>query len=337
MKKLQSAIIGCGNIYANHANSLLNSDFGELVAVVDIDEEKAKTAAAKYNCKHYTNYKEMLKDDSIDVVHICTPHYLHSTMAIDCMRAGKHVLTEKPMDINTERTLEMIKAKNEYGKFLGVSFQNRYNDTSIEVKRIIEEGSLGKVKGIKAIITWNRNKDYYLSGEWRGKWETEGGGTLINQSIHTLDLMQWFCGEIESIKGSADIRVLNGVIEVEDTADATIRFKNGAMGIFYATNCYTADSPVQVEIHLEKGFLRIEDSELYLIEKGVKTLLCYDKAPDSSGKSYWGAGHKKLIRKFYECILNDDNEGYITAEEGLKSLKMIEAIYKTPKALKCIE
>lgn len=333
MKKLRSAIIGCGNIYTNHANSLLNSEFGELVAVVDIKEDRARKAAAKYNCAYYTDYIEMLKDESIDVVHICTPHYLHSTMAIEAMKAGKHVLVEKPMGINIEKAKEMIKAKEEYGKFLGVSFQNRYNDTSIEVKRLIDNGSLGKVKGIKAIVTWSRGKDYYLSGEWRGKWDTEGGGALINQSIHDLDLMQWFGGEIESIKGNADIRVLNDVIEVEDTADATIRYKNGAIGIFYATNCYTTDSSVQIEVHLDKGFLRLEEGELYLIENGTKTLLCYDTSPDSEGKSYWGAGHKKLIRKFYECIVNNDKEGYVTAEEGLKSLEMIEAIYKTSKVL----
>lgn len=337
MKKLRAGIIGCGNIYSNHANALLNSDFAELVAVVDVDEDRAKIAAEKYSCKCYTDYKDMLKDENIDVVHICTPHYLHSDMAIECMKVGKHVLTEKPMDINVERAREMIKAKDEYGKFLAVSFQNRYNDTSIEAKRIIEEGILGKIKGMKAIVTWNRGKGYYESADWRGKWETEGGGALINQSIHTLDLMRWLGGEIESMKGNADVRVLNGIIEVEDTADATIRFKNGAVGIFYATNCYTADSPVQIEIHLEKGFLRIEDSELYLVEKGVKTLLCYDKSPDSSGKSYWGAGHKKLINRFYECIINDDKEGYVTAEEGIKSLEMIESIYKTTKALQYTE
>jgi UDP-N-acetyl-2-amino-2-deoxyglucuronate dehydrogenase len=337
MKKLRAAIIGCGNIYTNHANSLFNSEFAELVAVVDVEEDRARNAAAQYNCAYYTDYKEMLKDESIDVVHICTPHYLHSTMAIDSMKAGKHVLTEKPMDINVERAKEMIKAEDEYGKFLAVCFQNRYNDTSVELKKLIDDGSLGKIKGIKAIITWDRGRDYYLSGEWRGMWATEGGGALINQSIHDLDLMQWFGGEIEGIKGNADIRVLNDIIEVEDTADATIRYKNGAIGIFFATNCYSTNSSVLIEVHLEKGILKLEDGELYLIENGVKTLLCYDTAPDSVGKSYWGAGHKKLIIKFYEAIVNNDKEGYVTAEEGLKSLEMIEAIYKTPKALKYTE
>jgi UDP-N-acetyl-2-amino-2-deoxyglucuronate dehydrogenase len=333
MKRLKAAIIGCGNIYTNHANSLINSNFGELAAVVDSDEQRARSAADEYRCSWYTDYREMLKDETIEVVHICTPHYLHSSMAIDSMRAGKHVLVEKPMDISVERAREMIEAKNQYGKYLGVSFQNRYNDTSVEAKKIIERGDLGSIKGIKAIITWERGKDYYLSADWRGKWQTEGGGTLINQSIHDLDLMQWFGGEIASIKGNADIRVLEDVIEVEDTADATIRFKNGAVGIFYATNCYSTNSSVLLEIHLEKGLLRIEDGELYRIENGVKTLICYDTSPDLAGKSYWGAGHKKLIKSFYEGIINGEKDGYVTAEEGIRSLEMIKAIYKTPKVL----
>jgi UDP-N-acetyl-2-amino-2-deoxyglucuronate dehydrogenase len=329
MIKIRAAIIGCGNIYKNHANALFNSEFAELVAVVDIDEKRVKAAAGEYNCTYYTDYKKMLEDETIDVVHICTPHYLHSVMAIDSMNAGKHVLVEKPMDISIEKAYEMIEAKNKSGKHLGVAFQNRYNDSSIEAKKILCSGSLGEIKGIKAIITWNRDKNYYLSDEWRGKWNTEGGGALINQSIHDLDLIQWFGGEIQSIKGNVDLRVLNDVIEVEDTADATIRFKNGAVGIFYATNCYSTNSSVLIEIHLEKGILRLSDGELYLIQDGEKKLLCYDKAPDSEGKCYWGAGHKKMIKKFYESIRNNSRDGYVTAEESIKSLKMIDEIYKS--------
>ena len=328
MKKLKAAIIGCGNIYVNHANALINSDFAELIAVTDINENKAKVAADKYNCKYYTDYKEMLQNTDIDVVHICTPHFLHSTMAIDCIEAGKHVLVEKPMDISVKKAEEMIAAKNKYNKHLSVVFQNRYNETSIKAKELIEQGTLGKIKGIKAIVTWNRDKNYYVSDSWRGKWATEGGGVLINQAIHDLDLIQWFGGAIDSVKGNADLRMLNGVIEVEDTADATITFSSGAVGIFYATNCYSMNSSVLIEIQLEKGSLRIEDGKLNLLKDGTVTLLCSDISSDSAAKSYWGEGHKRMIKCFYESILRND-ESYITAEEGIKSLLIIEEIYKS--------
>lgn len=329
MKKMRSAIIGCGNIYMNHSNAIFNSDFSELAAVVDINENRAKSAAEKYNCIYYLDYKEILKDNSIDVVHVCTPHFLHSTMAIDSIQAGKHVLVEKPLGISVKRVEEMIDAKNKYNKHLAVAFQNRYNDTSIKAKEIIEQGALGKIRGIKAIVTWNRDKQYYLGDEWRGKWETEGGGVLINQSIHDLDLMQWLGGPIDSVKGNADLRILSDVIEVEDTADATIRFKSGAVGIFYATNCYSMNSSVLIEIHLDDGVLRIEEGKLKLIQMGTETLLCCDTSSDSVEKSYWGVGHKKMIRSFYESILRDDTRGYVTGEEGIKSLQIIEEIYKS--------
>ncbi|MDP4090155.1 MAG: Gfo/Idh/MocA family oxidoreductase [Bacillota bacterium] len=329
MKKLRSAIIGCGNIHVNHAKALMNSDFGELAAVVDINENRAKAAAEKYNCKYYLDYKEMLKDNNIDVVHICTPHFLHSTMAIDSIAAGKHALVEKPVAVSVERAMEMIAAKDKYKKHLAVAFQNRYNNTSLKAKEIIEQGTLGKVRGLKAIVTWSRDKNYYLNDEWRGKWETEGGGVLINQAIHDLDLLQWFGGPMDSIKGNADLRVLNDVIEVEDTADATIRFKSGAVGIFYATNCYSMNSSVLIEIHLEDGMLRIEEGELFLIRDGAKTLLCSDTSSDSTAKSYWGEGHRKMIKSFYESIMNDDTKGYVTGEESIKSLQIIEGIYKS--------
>ncbi|WP_246599587.1 Gfo/Idh/MocA family protein [Clostridium lacusfryxellense] len=256
---LKAAIVGCGAIYTNHAEALTNNDNIELVCVCDINEEKAAKAADKYKCKYYTDYNQMLKTEKLDVVHICTPHYLHASMSIAAMRSGNHGLTEKPMAISISDAKAMIEVSKETGKRLGVCFQNRFNATSVRIKEAIESGEVGKVIRAKGFVTWHREAPYYTDSGWRGSWKTEGGWVLINQSIHTLDLLQWFLGDIHYIKGSVDTRLLQDVIEVEDTAEATIKFSNGASAIFYATNCYSTDSPVELEIICEKAVLRLTE------------------------------------------------------------------------------
>lgn len=332
MKNLTAAIIGCGAIYPLHADAIMEAPNVVLKAVVDIDEQKAKAAAAKYNCRYYTDYMEMLKDNDIDVVHICTPHYLHAPMAINGIKNHKHVLIEKPVAMNVEEAQEIVKVSSQYQRYAAVCFQNRYNKNSLKVKKILDSGTLGKIKGIKGIVTWHRNEPYYTESTWRGRWETEGGGVLINQAIHTLDLMQWFGGEIEAIKGSIDTRVLEGIIEVEDTSDATIYFKNGAVGVFYATNCFTTNSPVEIEIHCEKGSLRMSGTDL-LIMQGERQELIKDVSDEPlKEKAYWGTSHKDLIHSFYEVILNEkssDSADFITAQEGIMALRLIEGIYQS--------
>lgn len=191
MKKLNSAIIGCGSIHTVHAEALVSSAHANLYAVCDIDEARASNSAEKYNCRAFSDYHEMLNDSNIDVVHICTPHYLHAPMAIAAMKSGKHVLCEKPIATSTGDAEEMIRVSRETGKKLGICFQNRYNTTSQKIKDTLVSGKAGKILGAKAFVTWHRDKSYYDSGEWRGTWEKEGGGVLImgdgdNYSIHGL-------------------------------------------------------------------------------------------------------------------------------------------------------
>lgn len=329
MKKLGAAIIGCGTIHMNHVNAVIDSEYSQLIAAADIDKSKSFHVKNELGCDFYTDYKEMLKDPRIDVVHICTPHYLHSEMAIEAMKAGKHVLTEKPMALNISEGEKMIEAQKKYNKFLGVCFQNRYNSTSVKAKQIIDSNELGKVKGIKAFVTWYRDEDYYLKSGWRGFFKTEGGGVLINQSIHTLDLMQWLVGEVDFIKGHVDTRVLNNVIEVEDTAEATLYYSNGARGLFYATNCYTTNAPVEIEVNLEKGNIRLMDGKLYILKDGISTLVANDKDEIPKFKDYWGSSHKRLIENFYRSIIENCEFGYVRCEDGIMSLKLIDAIYKS--------
>ncbi len=246
---IKAAIIGCGAIYQNHAGSIIESDKARLEAVCDIDATRLEAASRKYMCRAVADYREILDDPAINMVHICTPHYLHAPMAIEAMRKGKHVLTEKPMAISVEQAEEMIKVSSETGMRLGVCFQNRYNQMSRKILDIIRSGEAGGLKGAKGFVTWYRSEDYYRNSGWRGTWEKEGGGVLINQSIHTLDLLNWFAGgDIKSLKASVDTRRLEGVIEVEDTADAFMKTKTGAPVLFYATTGYCANSRVEMEI-----------------------------------------------------------------------------------------
>ncbi|MFW5985398.1 MAG: Gfo/Idh/MocA family protein [Halanaerobiaceae bacterium] len=323
------AIIGCGNIFGVHAEAVQKYKNAELKAVVDIKKEKAVKAAAKYDCSYFTDYQEMLKEKEIDVVHICTPHYLHAPMSIDSLKAGKHVLVEKPMAENLDNAQKMIEVKNRHPEqHLGIVFQNRYNTTSQKARQLIQKGELGKLKGIKGIVTWYRNDDYYLQDEWRGKWETEGGGVLINQAIHTLDLVQWLGGELEAVKGNFDTRVIES-IEVEDTADATLFFKDDKKGIFFASNCFSTNSPVEIVIHGEEGLLKLQNNNL-ILEKEDGSIDLRSEEGNDEFKSYWGQGHESLISDFYNNI-RENRQDYVTAEEGIKSIEIIHGIYESSK------
>ena len=327
MSKIGVGIIGCGSIFGVHADAVKKSWIAELKAVADIKESAAKEAAIRHGCDFYTDYRKMLKDPGIQAVHICTPHYLHASMAIDALKAGKHVLTEKPVAISVEDAAKMAETAGNCGKHLAVCFQNRFNPTSVKAREVIDSGMLGKVKGIKGIVTWCRNEAYYTESCWRGDREKSGGGVLINQALHTLDLIQWFGGEVERINGHADTRCFHGIIDVEDTAEASIWFKSGARGIFYATVCFTDNSPVIIEIHCEKGSLLIWDGELYIIRDGKRELLACDQLATGE-KAYWGLSHEKLIRHFYECLLNGTRD-YISVPDAAVSVEMVRGIYES--------
>jgi predicted dehydrogenase len=328
MGKLRAAIIGCGNIYPVHADILAGKENVELKYMVDIKENRAQKAAEKYDCEYLIDYSELLNKD-LNVVHICTPHFLHSPMAIKFLESEINVLVEKPLALNYAEGKQLIRAAENSIAHLGVAFQNRFNENNQRAKKILETGILGKIKGIKGLVTWHRDKDYYLNDEWKGFYETEGGGVLINQAIHTLDLMQWFGGPVKAVKGNVDTRVLDDVIEVEDTADATLFFKADFNGIFYATNAFSSSSPIEIEIDCEKGSMRLFDDQLLISKEGEFD--SFKENNDTNYKAYWGYGHQRLIDGFYQDIENRTQNNTISAEEGIKTLELIKAINLSSK------
>lgn len=328
MNELGAAIIGCGAISTLHATAITGITGVKLLAVVDLDTDKATYMGKEYACLAIDDYRKILMDDRIDVVHLCTPHYLHAEMAIELLRAGKHVLTEKPMAADLPSARRMIEAAQQSTGQLGVVFQNRYNDASIFIKKTIDSGIFGKLLCMKGIVTWHRSEGYYRESNWRGRWSTEGGGLLINQTIHTLDLLQWFGGEIDSVRGSITTDMLNEVIEVEDTAHANIKFSNNVRALFYGTNTYLENSPIELELVFEEGTINLRRDHMYLWKDGKETMLCEPQISATEGKSYWGTGHRRLIKDFYEHILSGQ-KFWLDGSEGIKALRMVSEIYSS--------
>ncbi len=253
MAKLRFGIVGCGVISKTHANviSRLSND-AELVAVCDIIEERAKALAQNYNVpKYYTDYEKMLQDPDIDVISICTPSGMHADMAVMAAQAKKHVIVEKPMDITLEKADAIIKAEEENGVVISVISQHRYDDGPALVKKLMTEGKFGKIALATSYTKWYRSQEYYDSGDWRGTWALDGGGALMNQSIHYIDLIQWIVGPVVEISAYCATRA-HVRIEVEDAAVASVKFANGAIGEIIGTTSAYPGFETRLEIFGEQ-------------------------------------------------------------------------------------
>ena len=332
--KIRVGIIGCGNIFPMHAASVMDIDGCELVAVCDVKPELAEQRARECVCTFYTDYREMLASEHLDVVHLCTPHYLHAPMAIYAAQNGVHVLTEKPMAIRFEDAVEMVETAKACGVTLGVIFQNRYNPASTLIKNALDSGMLGRINAARMSVTWDRSDDYYNKSDWKGTWEMEGGGVIIDQAIHTLDLMRWFIGgEIEYVDASLANRA-HTYIEVEDCAEGIIKYQNGIIASFYATNYYSCDAPVEIEIHCQKGTANLAGEKATITFTDGRQLIA-DRNPNDTfhygdGKQYWGVSHVKQITGFYQALKNG-SQPEITGEEALLTQKIVCAIYDSGK------
>lgn len=302
MKKLRCAIVGCGGIAQVHGAVLHAQETADLRAFADIRPERAEEMAERYGGNAYASLEELLEHEELDVLHLCTPHCLHTPMAKLAAERGIHVFTEKPPVISREQWEEF---QSLTGKVrIGVCFQNRYNRSVRLFREVLASGRPGKILGARAFVTWCRGEDYYRTSGWRGSLKTEGGGALINQSIHTLDLLGQFLGRADRVEASLANRHLKGIIEVEDTLEATLDF-GGAPGLFYATTAYCADSPVLLELECEHAVLRMEEQEVCFRWKdgSVERHSLAAPASPTTGKAYWGHSHGLCIGDFYDCVL----------------------------------
>jgi UDP-N-acetyl-2-amino-2-deoxyglucuronate dehydrogenase len=330
MGATNAVIIGCGAIGPVHAAAIAESEDAHLYGVCDIQEERAGALARQYGIKSFTAIEQVLADPEVHTVHICTPHYLHAPMAIQAAEAGKNIVLEKPVSLSVQEARGISRAVKQAGVRCCVILQNRFNPSIEAAKERIAEGSLGQMLGIKGILTWMRTPQYYQAEAWRGKWATEGGGLLINQAVHMLDMLYYLGGEVEAVKGSMDTRVLQEVIEVEDTAEATFYYKDGKRGFFFATNGYSGNSPFYVEMHFEHGTLRYMDHQLTLHSEDRVEVLASDKAA-SLGKSYWGRGHAKLIAGYYRSLASGGKH-YTDLSDAASSMGLLDAVYASARS-----
>ncbi|MEM3520219.1 MAG: Gfo/Idh/MocA family oxidoreductase [Thermoproteota archaeon] len=335
-KKVNVGIIGCGIIAPSHVSGYLKSGMANVVALCDKKTEKAKALAERFNLsgvKIYSDYEQLLQDPEIDAVSICTPHYLHAEMTTKAAEYKKHVLCEKPMAISLKQADEMIRACKKNGVKLEIVFQYRFTPDTRKIKEEFENGKFGIPIYGEAVVKWYReDSSYYYADEtarsWRGKWSTEGGGALINQSIHTIDLLQWIMGPVDYLYAIYDTRTHN--IEVEDLAVAALKFKNGALGTILGS----------VALRPQENWLGIYGSKKSVIvgsdlkivkqweEEGKSKVI--DEVKEKEETLTPSVGHDGVIEDFLRSIV-EDKTPYVTGEEGRKALEIVLAIYKAHK------
>ena len=320
---INSAIIGLGVIGRGaHITSINSLENARLAAVCDTNPEKKEIAGKE--TAFYTDIDELLRREKLDVVHVCLPHFLHYPVAEKIAQAGINVFAEKPLAMNAREGEAYCELEGKYNVKICLCLQNRLNATTVKLLELLRGGSDGKVIGVRGSVAWFRPKEYYEAGKWRGIMAESGGGCMINQAIHTIDLIQYFAGSpIVSVKGTVG-QVLDYGIEVEDSATARIVFENGANGLFTASVGNFADENVQITVRCEKADFLLHDKKLFRVKDGVQELLAEDSL-SFLGKQVYGSSHTVLIDRFYQALEGKDVP-YIHPVEGMTSLRMIDAI-----------
>lgn len=327
MKKLSVAVIGCGRIaqvYLDIFEKL--SDQIDVIAAVDKELDKAQKFATHFtNCLSFDNLDNIL-DMRIDVLHILTPHYLHKEHAIKALERDFNVLLEKPIATTVEDGKAIIEAAKKSKGKLEVIFQNRYITGVEKLRRMILENKTGLVKGVSSSLTWWRPPSYYEC-DWKGSWEKEGGGVVIDQAIHSLDLVRYILqDEVEYLIGNIDRRVLTN-IEVEDIAEAYLKFNKGTIYTFYACNYFFDNVPIRIDFYYENGKATLLGETMTITLNGKTHVYPNNTDQDvDESLSYWGKNHEKQVLHFYESVLHD-SEVFVTGQDALKTLELVRGIY----------
>jgi UDP-N-acetyl-2-amino-2-deoxyglucuronate dehydrogenase len=320
---LRVAVVGCGDISALHLDAIAGSELAALVAVCDTDTERLTAASVATGVPGFDDLATLLQDVRPDVVHITTPHATHADLAIAALDAGVHVVLEKPLAHDRAAAARLIAAAERSTARIAVCFQNRYNLAVQRAKEILDSGELGAVRGAAATVLWSRTDDYYRARPWRGTWAGGGGGLLMNQAIHTLDLVRWFLGDVVRVAGGAGTRHLD--IEVEDTADLVMTHASGARSVFFATLAHTANEPITIDIDAEHGSLSLRGDLTVRRADGSLEVIA-ERGAAEGARSYWGISHALLIEDFYR-ILGTDAPFWIDAVEANTSLSIIQDLY----------
>jgi len=332
MKKLNIAIVGVGHIGSQHAKHA--SSMGSLVAVCDIKQERVKTIAAQYPCKSFFSIDELLAyEKNLDLVAVCTPNGLHAEHSIKALKAGCNVLCEKPMATTVRDCERMIHTAEETNKRLFIVKQNRFNPPVKALKKVIDEGKLGKILNVQVNCFWNRNREYYTSSDWRGKL-TMDGGTLFTQYSHFIDLLYWFVGDVEEVRAFTENYLHKGVVEFEDTGVVVLKFANGALGtINFTIDSFGKNMEGSITLFGEKGTVKVGGQYLNILEyQSIEGYEISGLEPGNPPNTYGAnkgsmSNHDKVYQNVIDVLVHG---GSIATDllDGLKTVQIIEKIYK---------
>src|ERR687898_2170161 len=261
LEKVRFGILGCGVIGSHHARAIAGLEDAELVAVADVVPEPAEKLAGEYGCSSHSGLGQMLSEAKLDAVCVCTPSGMHAGDAIAALEAGKHVVIEKPVDITLEAADRLIEVQRATGRRVAVVSQHRFDPATQAVREALARGEFGRLTSGSADVRWWRSQSYYDSGGWRGTWKLDGGGVLINQAIHSIDLLQWLMGEVVEVTAYTGL-LAHERIEVEDTAVAILKFADGALGTIVATTAAYPGLTTRTAVHGDRGSAIIDDDEL---------------------------------------------------------------------------
>lgn len=336
MKSLRYAIIGCGRISPNHIAAAIQNNL-EIIALCDLDELKMDNTISQFNLpntvKRYIDYKEMLNNEKLDLIAICTESGKHGQIALECIEAGCHLVIEKPIALSLEEADQIIQKAKIKNIKVSACHQNRFNKSVQKLREAIECQRFGRLLYGTAHIRWNRGKDYYEHASWRGTWEQDGGA-LMNQCIHNIDLLRWMMGgEVVEVVGMTD-NLIHEYIQAEDLGLALVKFSNGSYGIIEGTtNIFPQNLEETLYIFGEKGTAKLGGKSVNIIEEWMfadrldnpnEVKAKYRENPPT----VYGFGHNPLYEDVCHAIY-DDRDPYVTAEDGRKALELVLAIYKS--------
>jgi UDP-N-acetyl-2-amino-2-deoxyglucuronate dehydrogenase len=338
--KFGFAIIGTGGIAGIHATAIAAIPNANLLGVYNRSQSKAETFATQYNCAAYNSIDDLLQLDGLDIVCICTPSGAHLEPAIKSIAAGKHCLIEKPIEVTTQKTDAIINAAKAKGVTVAVIYPSRFYDISQQLKKAIDANRFGKLALGSAYVKWSRTAAYYQSAPWRGTWELDGGGALMNQAIHAVDMLQWCMGPVESVQ-SLTGNIKHQGIEVEDTAVAVIKFANGAMGTIECSTAVFPGALKRLEIMGTAGTVIMEDNDVtkWIFEQETADDEHIRESYSVNGTLRGGAadplaisylGHQRQMEDLMHAI-ETGTKPLIDGEEGRKSVEIVLAIYESAR------
>jgi len=338
--KVGYGIIGCGVIAPTHRKGIEACDGAELVAVCDVDEEVGKKFAEESgDVRFYRDVEKIVEDEEVDVVSVCTPSGLHGTGVIAAAQAGKHAFCEKPLEIDSKRMTEMIEACHDGGVKLGCVFQSRTSPDMIRVHKAVGEGILGQMTLGDGYMKDYRSQAYYNSAGWRGTWALDGGGALMNQGVHGVDLLLWLMNDdVESVFARAEHKVRG--IEVEDTAVACLKYKGGAYGVIEGTTSCNPGEARRIELHGKYGTITVSgssitrwtrsDEEDGRADRNAEVPKVEEEGTVGDNKAVTAGGHIWLIDDMVKAV-KEDRDPYIVGESARKAVDLILAIYESAK------